>query len=247
MNLVEFDAVPATIHMADDRILVVYTFITAVYAVMLGTDFEKTNVSSTCVFAWNALLAVYSVVGGILAATHFITNLAERGFHDTMCSPVFYKGIMGLCSVSFVLSKPVELIDTLLLKLRCKNVKFLHSFHHISVMWYSYHAFIVRNTVSILFMVINLNIHALMYTYYACTQTRLRRHPLMSTVGNMITRLQITQMWAGLLISAYFLRNRDSCTHMHVHDTIMGAAIYAVYLFLFTAFYAERWSRVKTA
>lgn len=66
----------------------------------------------------------------------------------------------------FILSKLVELVDTVWLALRKRPLTVLHVWHHITVMLYCWHAYTTRIGTGLWFAAMNYVVHSIMYTYF---------------------------------------------------------------------------------
>ena len=113
---------------------------------------------------WNAALALFSALGVAQLAPLLLGQLRRRSAVDVLCDATYW--IDDPWALAFVLSKVVELGDTVLLLARGKPLSFLHVYHHSSVLVFSAHAYHVRNPAGLWYMVLNLLVHSLMYTYY---------------------------------------------------------------------------------
>lgn len=66
----------------------------------------------------------------------------------------------------FIFSKYLELIDTVFLVMRKRKVRFLHWYHHFSVLLYCWHAYTWEMPTGLYFAAMNYTVHAVMYFYY---------------------------------------------------------------------------------
>lgn len=219
---------------------VFYAVVSTAYVFALRSrSATRPRIGSRVVVAWNAALSVFSIWGALTSGRHYARRIATAGVAASLCGDGewFCVDEMGLAMLLFVASKPVELVDTLILRLRGKQIGFLHWFHHLSVMWYTWHAFVVRTSIGIAFATINYHVHALMYTYYALTQSSTLR-PLLERASRVITVIQIAQMCVGLSVCVYALTT-EGCNHDPV-NTLAATAMYGAYLLLFVHFYYRR-------
>uniref|UniRef100_A0A914D9F7 Elongation of very long chain fatty acids protein n=1 Tax=Acrobeloides nanus TaxID=290746 RepID=A0A914D9F7_9BILA len=97
---------------------------------------------------------------------------------------------LGLSIFSLI----VELGDTAFIVLRKRPLIFLHWYHHVTVLIYTWHACKDHNASGRWFMWMNFGEHALMYFYYAMSVTNIR---FPKQVAILITTLQIFQMVAS--------------------------------------------------
>ena len=152
----------------------------------------------------------------------------------------------------FMISKIPELIDTMFMVVRGRNIRFLHWYHHLTVLLYCW--LITRTTYpGTPFSLLNAFVHSIMYYYYARTAQGVRPQ-----FAKFITLIQLTQMVLGLLLSIAFgitwyltKDHENSCdggetmrkSGMLPLVLIATAAMCASYFLLFAQFYLERYRR----
>merc|ERR1712025_401838 len=92
---------------------------------------------------WNATLGVFSIMGALRTWPEFLHVLSEHGIHHSLCIPSFIEKdrVAGYWTFMFVMSKVPELGDTIFIVLRKQPLIFLHWYHHITVLLYSWYAF----------------------------------------------------------------------------------------------------------
>lgn len=200
-------------------------------------------------FWWNIILSIFSLIELLLTLPTLlfssVSGLWTQGFSKSICGhPDSYgNGWSGLALYMFCLSKIPELMDTLFIILNKRPVIFLHWWHHWTVLAYSWRLCRLAGSVGIWFCWMNSAVHFLMYSYYACTQYSLEWKRQVRSFGNIITILQIIQMFGGLsvlLAAAYYKISGFDCYTDDI--TIMfGLIIYSSYLILFINFYIKRW------
>lgn len=220
----------------------------ALYLLMVASvrPCQKPLVGTTVVFAWNALLALFSVVSGSFVMQSSWNAWNAVGVYGIVCSDLeeFNQGISGLCIFLFVLSKIVELGDTAILLLRGRKLIFLHWYHHATVLLYTWHAYATRTGVGMLFASVNYGVHAIMYTYYAISQTRYKRY--VSSISHNITFLQIAQMIVGIsLVAVPLLDDRCGADRTNIK---LALVMYFSYFILFVRFYVKSYcQKVRVA
>jgi stearoyl-CoA desaturase (delta-9 desaturase) len=180
---------------------------------------------------WNGTLSVLSFIGFVVNLGYLQEVTFETSYIQTA---VDIKAKYGMVLMVFLLSKFVELSDTVFLVLRKKDVCFLHWFHHLTVLiycWFSIHDPIGTGY---WFAQTNMLVHAVMYAYFAFA-SELRGVSWFNPMW--VTALQIGQMIWGLMISAVHLLHADC---VYDQSTLIHAAyaipMYASYLYLFCAF-----------
>jgi elongation of very long chain fatty acids protein 6 len=67
---------------------------------------------------------------------------------------------------AFVMSKFVELFDTLFIVVHKKQLLFLHWYHHITVLIFCWYCWTQTQPMGIIFCVVNYAVHSVMYFYY---------------------------------------------------------------------------------
>lgn len=198
--------------------------------------------------AWNGALALCSALGvGLTAPT--LARHARWGAHHAVCASAeetYACGAPGVAIGAFTASKLVELGDTVWLVARGRPVRFLHWYHHASVLAFCWLA-LARRTgmVGLWFGTINMAVHAVMYAYYAF-QAQARGAPRwVRRCARAITLLQICQMVAGAALVAAagaFMLSGVPCA-LDPHVAGAGALMYTSYGVLFVRFYRAAYPR----
>lgn len=139
-------------------------------------------------------------------------------------------------------------MDTAFIVLRKKPLIFLHWYHHVTVLIYTWHAYKDHTASGRWFIFMNYTVHSLMYTYYALRALRLR---FPKPVAMLITLLQIAQMVIGVSIGVYiyFLKSSDNDCQQTWSNLYFSFTIYFTYFLLFCNFfyhaYLKRNNRYK--
>ena len=152
----------------------------------------------TLLALWNLILAVFSFCGMMRVVPQIALNLYLNGFEYTICHRAdsqYGIGASGLWTVLFILSKPLELIDTAFIVLRKKPLILLHWYHHVSVMVYCWHSYGVRSSNSSYFVGMNYTVHAVMYWYYFLAAVGHK-----PAWGKTVTYMQLSQMVVGIVV-----------------------------------------------
>ena len=191
---------------------------------------------------WNLALAVFSIFGAIVLVPPVISSMKEKGFVYTSCvSDAYqYSPESSVCFwvFLFMLSKVVELGDTLFVILRKKPLMFLHWYHHVSVLNLTW--FIVSKDatgIAHCSSSINYSIHSIMYLYYAATSAGVRFPPV---IPPLITLLQILQMFLVATVNITAFVYRSTCP---VDVAVVWAAVIIVlsYAALFGNYFMQRY------
>jgi elongation of very long chain fatty acids protein 6 len=145
----------------------------------------------------------------------------------------------------FTISKLVELIDTYFIVLRKQKLIFLHWYHHITVLTYTWYYYGPGGTPFShqLFMMMNYFVHSIMYMYYAVRASGIYRPP--KWVNLFITSLQLVQMVCGTAGMLYILTGMlytpdfycDGVTETSYGYPGWALAMYGSYFILFLYFF----------
>lgn len=195
---------------------------------------------------WNLGLAAFSLIGLLRVAPRLISNLRIFGLHYSVCSVALHSfgaGPSGFWVLAFILSKFVELGDTVFLILQRKKVLFLHWYHHITVLLFCWHSFVTKSGNGIWFASMNLFVHTLMYWYFFLTGMGYRPK------WNMpLTILQISQMFVGIAITLlavhyHYRHEAGELPPCSVEKTNIAAGLlmYFSYFILFCHFFYGRY------
>lgn len=146
--------------------------------------------------------------------------------------------VCGFWTWLFVLSKLPELGDTVFIVLRKQPLIFLHWYHHITVLMYSWFSYTEYTASARWFIVMNYCVHSVMYSYYALRALKFSPPRFISMV---ITGLQLTQMVVGCAINIWahgFLQqtNHASC-NISPTNIKFSIAMYFSYFVLFARFF----------
>jgi elongation of very long chain fatty acids protein 6 len=194
---------------------------------------------------WNAALAIFSILGAYRTLPEFSYILATKGFKYSVCVETYSHGVTGFWSWMFTLSKPLELIDTIFLLLRKREVIFLHWYHHSTVLLFAWYSMSDYPATGRWFATINYSIHAIMYTYYTIMALKIVRMP--KWISIMITGSQIVQMIIGVYVNhkAYqYKQSGESCsvTYFNIYTAQL---MYASYFYLFFRFFLDKYINSK--
>lgn len=189
---------------------------------------------------WNTALAMFSIMGACRTAPELIHVLRHYGLFHSVCVPSFIENdrVSGFWTWLFVLSKLPELGDTLFIVLRKQPLIFLHWYHHITVLIYSWFSYTEYTASARWFIVMNYCVHSVMYSYYALKAARFNPPRFIPMI---ITSLQLTQMIVGCAINIWahgFLKNvgHSSC-NISPMNIKLSIAMYFSYFVLFARFF----------
>ena len=188
-------------------------------------------------FAWNLCLAVFSFFGAWRSLNEFSRTIRVNGLHHAICVDEKEDGPHAFWSFAFVVSKLLELGDTVFIVLRKTDLIFLHWYHHITVIifgWWSS----TGDGLSLgrWIMTMNFTVHALMYSYYSLKSIGIR---VWKPLAMSITVLQIMQMFIGVFVIGYACITQfvGSVCQTDASSLFIGCLCYTSYLILFLNFF----------
>ncbi|GFT62828.1 putative fatty acid elongation protein 3 [Nephila pilipes] len=183
---------------------------------------------------WNLFLAAFSIIGTSRVLPELVHVLKKQGFLYSICRPDYVAKVResGFWSVMFSYSKALELGDTIFIVLRKQPLLFLHWYHHITVLVYTWHNHKYHTGPGRWYIDMNFFVHSFMYSYYALKAMRFR---LPRSLSICITFLQITQMFLGVYIGylAYITKDKYSNCIYPDDTALMGLLMYISYFVLF--------------
>lgn len=188
--------------------------------------------------AWSGTLAVFSILGAIRTLPELIWALSHHGFEYSCCSGSYldHGKVSAFWTMLFVLSKVVELGDTVFIVLRKQPLIFLHWYHHITVLIYVWYSYIDKIGTGRYYEVMNFTVHSFMYTYYTLRAMKFR---LPKWISMFITCLQLCQMMFGIfviLVSYSVLSAGRDCVTSFTNIKY-SLTMYSTYLLLFMNFF----------
>ncbi|KAF7725147.1 hypothetical protein EC973_000399 [Apophysomyces ossiformis] len=227
------------------------------FVVIFGGRFLMTNMPAfklQYLFQLHNLLLTL-VSGAILAlmAEQIFPIVYNHGFLYAICSTDAWTQPLELLYYLNYLVKYWELIDTIFLVLKKKNLEFLHYFHHSMTMVLCYTQLGGQTSVSWVPIVLNLTVHVLMYYYYFRTAAGAK-----IWWKKYLTTMQIVQFVIDLFIIyfctyTYFaytywphLPNMGSCAGTE-GSALFGCALLSSYLLLFINFYRITYQKKQAA
>ena len=135
-----------------------------------------------------------------------------------------------------------ELIDTVFIVVHKKPLIFLHWYHHVSVLLFTWVAYVQNAPTGIIFCSMNYAVHAIMYFYYFLMAVHMKPkwfQPVWITVA------QISQMVVGVSVTVagcYLLlvEKPENCW-LRAENNYAALIMYGSYLFLFLEFFLQRY------
>ncbi|XP_015519907.1 very long chain fatty acid elongase 6 [Neodiprion pinetum] len=198
---------------------------------------------------WNTLLASFSIIGFTRTAPELIHVLRNYGLYHSVCIPSFIEQdrVSGFWTWMFVLSKLPELGDTVFIVLRKQPLIFLHWYHHITVLLYSWFSYTEYTASARWFVVMNYCVHSIMYSYYAL---RAMRYSPPKWISMVITALQLTQMIVGCAINVWahqYLESGQAECHISRVNIKLSLMMYFSYFVLFARFFHKAYLGGKSS
>ncbi|KRZ85572.1 putative fatty acid elongation protein 3 [Trichinella sp. T8] len=234
-----FDPVPSTVWMQTYWAHSITVSIFYAFAIHQGVKWMEKRPALALdgpLVVWNALLALFSIFGFLRMTPEFFYSLFYGGFEYSVCNSSYAKGVTGFWTEMFALSKLFELGDTAFIVLRKRPLIFLHWYHHITVLVYTWHAYKDHTAAGRWFVWMNYLVHSFMYTYYMARAMRFRP---VKWIPMGITILQITQMVIGcfVAITAYMVKQSGKSCQQTFSNLYFSFLIYASYFLLFAHFF----------
>jgi len=203
--------------------------------------------------AWNLFLSIASFVMCFFWVAPIIEIFVQTGYdpYYILCMPYgeLSHGLNMFVATVFTFSKFFELIDTLFLILRKREVEFLHWYHHTTVLAYCWMCTIILIPVGNIFGTVNAFVHTIMYMYYflSCIGQK-------PWWGQYVTIIQLTQMVVGIISTStwayYYLRGGCEVVYPyfdHAGEIVIVSSLllYGSYFLLFLHFYNKRFTPKK--
>lgn len=163
----------------------------------------------------------------------FSFNLIYYGIHQVFLLIKFFRNALIDKNIYFLF--PFHPGDTVFIILRKQRLIFLHWYHHITVLLYSWFSYKDLVAGGGWFMTMNYVVHSIMYTYYAARAAGLR---VPRPCAMLITTVQILQMVMGLTVLGlvYHWMNDVHCPS-NMDNIMWGTLMYLSYLVLFASFF----------
>jgi elongation of very long chain fatty acids protein 6 len=184
-------------------------------------------------FIWNLSLALFSICGTIKITNEMIQLINEKGIYYTYCDNSYInKHTVYLWYYFFVVSKVVELGDTIFVVIRKQKLQLIHWTHHIITLIYSFYISAHLPAIGRWMSSMNFFVHSIMYTYYAMKSLRINIHKLFPRT---VTFLQIAQMFIGVTISMLALYDKlfvGNCENGGL-TAFWGTVMYLFYCYMF--------------
>ncbi|CAG0878926.1 unnamed protein product [Darwinula stevensoni] len=194
--------------------------------------------------AWNFFLSVFSILAVYRGIPEVYRSIRHDSLYHSMClgMNLRHNPVVSVWAILFVVSKVIELGDTAFIVLRKQRLLFLHWYHHITVLLYTWYSCAQGVPTARFFIILNALAHAFMYPYYTARAAKVHvpRHLAMA-----ITLFQITQMIFGIYANAYAYFAKKAHLHCETpwENIYFSALMYLSYFLLFLNFFVDAYLR----
>lgn len=196
---------------------------------------KKNTIYKYIFVIWNFIASIFSLLCFVDIIGDSTHELITYGFHNHLCDPIILTKYPLIGLYLYVITKPLEFIDTFLLMLYNKKIIFLHWYHHIltvlSVLFIAVNT-VRHSSMGLWFAIINLFVHTIMYAYYALTAFKNPLNGFLRRISYLITILQLAQMFIGTWI-VYKSIGCERALENKMEIIIYGG-MYISYIVLFT-------------
>eukprot|EP01104_Vermistella_antarctica_P005319 TRINITY_DN157_c1_g1_i1.p1 TRINITY_DN157_c1_g1~~TRINITY_DN157_c1_g1_i1.p1 ORF type:complete len:324 (+),score=70.42 TRINITY_DN157_c1_g1_i1:154-1125(+) len=181
----------------------------------------------------NLFLSLVSAVLLGLILENIVPRIWANGFTWSLCHKDIFDGRLDFYIYLNYALKYYELLDTVFLVLKKKELQFLHVYHHVSTTILCFYEFHGKVSMQWTIIVMNLTVHVVMYYYF-----------LRTTFGarlwwkKYLTIMQITQFVIDLTIiylTVFWYVGGMLSTGIEVHGSFTGATVGT---FVITSFFA---------
>ncbi|XP_023224886.1 very long chain fatty acid elongase 6-like isoform X2 [Centruroides vittatus] len=183
---------------------------------------------------WNLLLAVFSIFGTVRMLPGLYIVLRDFGFNFSVCNISFAKENhpVVLWLYVFMWSKVFEFGDTLFIVLRKQKLIFLHWYHHVATLIFTWYNVAHEISTGYWFCTMNYFVHSFMYTYYAMKAMKVS---VPRYIAMCITISQILQMFAGCFVTilAFYNYQKGEYCEQTSRSLCFAFLLYFTYVIMF--------------
>uniref|UniRef100_T1J205 Elongation of very long chain fatty acids protein n=1 Tax=Strigamia maritima TaxID=126957 RepID=T1J205_STRMM len=197
--------------------IVVIIYLLLIYAGERYMRSREAFVLRKPLIAWNLSLALFSVAGTCRFLPEVIHVWTRYGYQYTVCNPSYFldNPVIASWVWFFLYSKLVELGDTIFIISRKQKLLFLHSYHHVTVLLYTWYSTQQEISTARWFISMNFTVHSVMYSYYALKAMKVF---VPRPIAVTITSAQLLQMLVGLYANLWaygaLMRGENCATNM---------------------------------
>ncbi|ESO84021.1 hypothetical protein LOTGIDRAFT_184058 [Lottia gigantea] len=186
---------------------------------------------------WSGILALFSISGSLRTLPELVSSINNYSFQYSVCVPSYIlQGVPRVWVFLFTISKVYELGDTIFIVLRKKPLVFLHWYHHVTVLIYSWYTYTDHTAAGRWFIGMNYVVHSVMYTYYALKAMQIH---VPKQINLVITGMQLSQMVMGCVINlmVYIYKQRGDFCQQTYTNLAFSTLMYFSYFVLFARFF----------
>lgn len=190
--------------------------------------------------AWNFVFSIFSGISAYKLIPELVWAVRSLGFVGSICENANYYNdpSTGYWGWMFVMSKALELGDTLFLILRKRPVIFMHWYHHALTFLYAQITYQEKQAWCRWSLALNLTVHTIMYFYFG---VRALHFKTPRQFAKFITSIQIIQFVISCYIFGYlfYIKYTESLPECQVTWNVLtiGGLMYLSYLYLFINFF----------
>uniref|UniRef100_A0A915E0D0 Elongation of very long chain fatty acids protein n=1 Tax=Ditylenchus dipsaci TaxID=166011 RepID=A0A915E0D0_9BILA len=212
-------------------------YILLIYAGQKFMDSRKALALDGALFWWNLGLALFSMMGMVRMAPEMWWSINSNSLTYSICTASFAQGVTGFWTENFAMSKVFELADTAFIVARKRPLIFLHWYHHVTVLVYTWHAYKDHTASGRWFIFMNYTVHAFMYSYYALRALRMRlpKYVAMFITGYVANNQMVFGVAIG--ISIYRIKAAGGQCQQTWSNLYFSFTIYFTYFLLFCNFF----------
>ena len=184
---------------------------------------------------WCGLNALFSAFGFIRTVPELFFALRYRSLYYSVClaSNYFQNPVSGFWIWALVLSKIVQLCDTIFIVLQKEQVTFLHVYRHLTIIPYYWFTYMQTAAIMRWFSVIDYFVHLYMYSYYTL---KILKFILPKYFAVLLIVMQLTQTMINgiIIVMAYDLRDSYK---LDCDITFVDAVVGSIYCIINSYFY----------
>ncbi|VDK76676.1 unnamed protein product [Litomosoides sigmodontis] len=215
------------------------TYVITIFAIKYAMRDRKPYDLQQPLVIWNALLAVFSILGVAKITPVFLKQMATKGYISTFTEigPCFTDDVAGYWTFLWIISKVPELVDTIFIVLRKRPLMLMHWYHHALTGYFAVVTYANKNAYMIWVVWLNFIVHSFMYSYYMLRSLRIRVPPQVAqfiTFGQIIQFVITHVVMVHLAVLALTTTNDYAVT---LRGFALGTLMEVTYLMLWIRFY----------